>query len=357
MCKSFKGRSIRPYRILVQIAVIVFLFGSLYGVSSFGSSPVLRRIFLPNALCRYIETTPTYCFFYPLQDGLTAGYGELFIDVIFLVLIVTVLILLLGRLWCSWLCPFGFVQELLSDLRNRIGIAPVRLKWSHRVLLRQVKYAILFFTVLISISIGISSLGLTDQQSKFTLPFCQVCPARGFFTVVQMLVGILSWSTTLPLIAIFMLIFFLVTSFFSRMFWCRVCPMGAYMALFSRHSLTWLKKDPDKCTKCRVCLRVCPMDHDRVYEELEKDDVGGEDCTLCGKCVEMCPEEGCLSLNFMSKRLVTSAKPGFRSQVSGLFNTHTFRKLGQLLNQNTRKSDNSQDHDKNLKDDEHEPES
>jgi len=133
--------------------------------------------------------------------------------------------------------------------------------------------------------------------------------------------------------------------------------MGGFMALFSRHSLTWLHKDTDKCTKCRVCLRVCPMDHDRVYEEMEKDDVGGEDCTLCGKCVEMCPEKGCLSLNFMSKRLVTSARPNFRSPVNGLFNTHSFRKLGQLLNMNTKKSDNSQDTNKNLKDDEHEPES
>jgi len=355
LCRSFKGKNIRPLRILVQLGVIVFLLGSLYGVSSFGSSPLLRRIFLPNALCRYIETTPTYCFFYPLQDGLTTGYGEFFIDVILLVLIVTVLILILGRLWCSWLCPFGFAQELLSDLRNKLGMAPLRLRWSHRVLLRQVKYAIVFFTVLISLSIGISSLGLTGQQGQFALPFCQVCPAKGFFTVLQVLAGILSWSTTLPPLAIVMLIFFFVSSFSTRMFWCRVCPMGGYMALFSRHSLTWLGKDANKCTKCRVCLRVCPMDHDRVYEEMEKDDVGGEDCTLCGKCVEMCPEEGCLSLNFLSKRLVTSARPGFRKPVSDLFNLGIVMKLARTLS--ARAGTKPEDTNTNTKDDQHEPES
>jgi len=309
---SYKGRGIRPYRLMVQSAVVIFLFGTLLGLPPFGDLPYLRRIFLPNATCRYIESTPTYCYFYHLQEGLTTGYGDLFIDLIIIILIVTLFILLLGRFWCSWLCPFGLVQELLSDLRDRMGIPPIRLKWAHRELLRQVKYAILFFTILISLSIGISALGLTDHQSTLTLPFCQICPAKGFFTALQLITGLISPSTRLPFIAIFMLVFFLITSFSTRMFWCRVCPMGAYMALLSKYSLGWLHKDPDKCTKCRICLRVCPMDHDRVYEEMERIDVGGEDCTLCGKCVEMCPEEGCLSLRFMSKDLVTSRKPGFR---------------------------------------------
>jgi polyferredoxin len=291
------------------MAVIVFLLGGLYGITSFGTSPLLRRVFLPNASCRYIEPAPTYCYYYPLQTGLTTGYSGFFIEAIFLVLIVIALVLILGRIWCSWLCPFGFSQELLSDLRNKLNIPPLRMKWTQRVLLRQVKYAILFFTVLISISIGISSLGLTGYQSTLTLPYCQVCPANGFFTVLQQIGGILPWTTSLPLVAIFMLLFFLVTSFATRMFWCRVCPMGGLMAIFASRSLMWLHKDADKCTKCRICLRVCPLDHDKVYEEMETGDVGGEDCTLCGRCIEMCPEKDCLSLNFLSKRLGASKKP------------------------------------------------
>ncbi len=314
--RNYQGRGIRPYRLLVQTAVIVFLLGTLYGLSPFGDSSLLKRVFLPNASCRYIESAPTYCYYYHLQEGLTTGYGDLFMDLIIIILIITLLILLLGRIWCSWLCPFGLVQELLSGLRDRLNIPPFRLKWAHRELLRQVKYAILFFTVLISLSIGISALGLTGYQGTFTLPFCQICPAKGFFTAVQLLTGLISPSTRLPTVAILMLAFFLITSFTMRMFWCRVCPMGAYMALLSRYSLVWLQKDPGKCTKCRVCLRVCPMDHDTVYEEMERIDVGGEDCTLCGKCVEMCPEEDCLSLSFMSRDLMTSRKPGFGARAN-----------------------------------------
>jgi len=51
------------------------------------------------------------------------------------------------------------------------------------------------------------------------------------------------------------------------------------------------------------------MDHDRVYEEMGRIDVGGEDCTLCSRCVEMCPEDGCLSLAVGPFDAVGSRRP------------------------------------------------
>ncbi|MEA3560063.1 MAG: 4Fe-4S binding protein, partial [Candidatus Thermoplasmatota archaeon] len=270
---------------------------------------IFRRVFLPNASCRYINSAPTSCFYYQLQDGLTQGSYNYFVDVLIMLLVVIILIIVLGRIWCSWLCPFGMVQEFMGWLREKIGISQIRLKWSHRVLLRRVKYAIIFLTVIISVPIGISSLGLVGSQSTFALPFCQVCPAKGFFTMSQQILGLEPWTTTLPVLAIISLVLFLGTSFFLNMAFCRICPMGGFMALFSKLSLFWLRKDPDKCTECKVCLRVCPLDHDKVYEDMESDDVSGQDCTLCGKCVEMCPEKDCLSLMFGPFKLAGSKRP------------------------------------------------
>jgi len=307
--ENFKGRNIRPYRFLVQLMALGFILGHLFGIPPFGTYPLFRRIFLPNASCRYITSAPTSCYYYQLQDGFTQGYGDGYVNVIIMVLVVLLLIMLLGRAWCSWLCPFGLVQEGFMKLRELTGLPPYKLKWSQRVLLRRIKYAILFLTVLISIPIGINALGLGGCQSTLSLPFCQVCPAKGFFTVSQQVLGIEPWSTTLPWIAIVSLMLFTVSAFFIDMAFCRICPMGGVMAIMSRWSLLWLRKDPSKCTKCRICLRVCPLDHDRVYEDMEADDVAGEDCTLCGRCVEMCPEEGCLSFNYGPFRLKSSRKP------------------------------------------------
>ncbi|MBN1539597.1 MAG: 4Fe-4S binding protein [Candidatus Thermoplasmatota archaeon] len=306
---SYKGRNIRPYRFMVQMLGLAFIFGQMMGLPPFGTHPLLRRIFLPNASCRYINEAPTSCYYYQLQDGFTQGYSNAYIDVILMVLIVLLLIILLGRIWCSWLCPFGLVQEGLIKLRELTGLPPLRMKWRTRVILRRIKYAFLFFTVLLSVPIGISALGLGGCQSTLALPFCQVCPAKGFFTIAQQLIGLEPWSTTLPWLAVVSLVLFLVCSFFIDMAFCRICPMGGVMALMSRLSLPWLRKDPNKCTRCKVCLRVCPLDHDRVYEDMEADDVGSEDCILCGKCVEMCPEEGCLTMMYGPFSVKSSRRP------------------------------------------------
>ena len=54
---------------------------------------------------------------------------------------------------------------------------------------------------------------------------------------------------------------FLIILFLNRIrprFWCRVlCPLGALMGIFSRVSPLKLKKYPDKCTNCNLCVKHC----------------------------------------------------------------------------------------------------
>ncbi|NIP36238.1 MAG: 4Fe-4S dicluster domain-containing protein, partial [Thermoplasmata archaeon] len=70
--------------------------------------------------------------------------------------------------------------------------------------------------------------------------------------------------------------------------------------------------DPSKCTKCRVCMRVCPMDIEEIFVEMEKENVTSPECIMCGRCVESCPEGGALSFNYMGKELARSMSPADR---------------------------------------------
>jgi polyferredoxin len=231
-----------------------------------------------------------------------------------MVLVAAVMAIILGRGWCGWLCPLGFAQYLISRLRAFMGLQYRELPFWAVALLDHLKYAILFVMVLVAISIGIPALGLAIFGESLALPYCQVCPAKGMFTVLQQGLGIEPFATSLPWLAIAMLGLFLMASFFIRMFWCRVCPIGAFLALFNRQSLFWLRKDPKKCTKCRVCLRVCPMDIEEIFIEMEKENVTSPECIMCGRCVEACPESGALSLNYMGKELARSMSPAERRE-------------------------------------------
>lgn len=298
------------------VVIFVLLNSMLYGMFNFGRHPQLRYVLLPNASCRYIDNAPTYCYYYSLQNWLTGGFSSFYQEIFIPMLILGILIIALGRWWCSWACPFGLVQEIYMSIRDMMKIPYYQLNYKWVAFLDQTKYAVLFFTLLVAVAIGIPYLGLPmnigldipiygEQPVNFALPFCQICPAKGFFTLLQMLLFLIPMNK-IPPIALLMLGIFTAGSFTIRMFWCRVCPMGAVMGLCNRRSLFWLRKDPSRCTKCRICLRVCPQDYSSVYEEMERENITGPECTLCGRCVESCPEKEALSLNLLNLTLIRS---------------------------------------------------
>jgi ferredoxin-type protein NapH len=110
---------------------------------------------------------------------------------------------------------------------------------------------------------------------------------------------------------LFVLVLVLVAAFFYRRVWCRLCPLGALIALFNRFPpFKWisgvrLEKVEEKCTKCGVCKRVCPTQVTEIYDK-KGGDVTASNCLLCLRCVEMCPYEEALNFKIAGKTVVKS---------------------------------------------------
>jgi formate hydrogenlyase subunit 6/NADH:ubiquinone oxidoreductase subunit I len=66
-----------------------------------------------------------------------------------------------------------------------------------------------------------------------------------------------------------------------------------------------LSKDEEKCTKCGICKRVCPLQVTEVYEQ-KGGNITTSMCMLCLRCVEMCPYESCLKVKMAGKTLFES---------------------------------------------------
>ena len=306
-------RPITAWRLVSLTTAFVLLNSMLLGVPSFGTLGSMRWLLLPNASCRYLANAPTNCWFYNLQSGLTDGWNDAYVPVLMFVLVVVLLVLALGRGWCGWGCPLGYSQYLIGRARAKLGVRYHELPYWAVALLDHGKYAIMFVMVVVAVSVGIPALGLGTFDERLALPFCQVCPGKPLFTGLQLVVGLQPFTTSIPFVAILMLVILLVGAFMVRMFWCRLCPIGAFMALFNRRSLLWLRKDTKKCTKCRVCLRVCPMDIEEIFVEMDHENVTAPECIMCGRCVESCPEEGCLSFNLLGRELARSRSPASRT--------------------------------------------
>ena len=172
-----------------------------------------------------------------------------------------------------------------------------------------VKYILLSLCIVIPLSIA--NFGL---HPDWTLPFCQICPAK---PLLPMFSGNFSHfsidftnATTLAFTLTSMMIVggLLVGMFFKERFFCMFCPMLGLMHIFKAISPLKFEKNVETCLSCGNCQRICPIDIDRIYLEKEKKDVLTEDCMACMRCIESCPGDGVLSLKWFKFNLFSSSK-------------------------------------------------
>ena len=187
---------------------------------------------------------------------------------------------LLGRLICGVLCPFGLVQDLVHRLPTKKWTVPLKIDGP----LRYLKYIIgLVMVVLLPIF-------FTNQFGLAPPYFCKyLCPAGtlgGGIPLLAMneslrrLIGALFGWKMLTLILILM-----AAIFVSRPFCKYLCPLGAFYALFNRFSFFQMHLDQDKCIDCGLCEKVCPME-----VEVRKN-INHPECIRCGRCKAVCPTQ------------------------------------------------------------------
>lgn len=223
-------------------------------------------------------------------------------------LLLIVLMFAAGRLWCGWICPFGFLGDLLTGLRKLIGLDLVQLPRGARDGLIWTKYMLLFGSLTMSVLGALPAFG--ESRGDLLLPFCQVCVGK---IISPLLSGAaICWtnfrtvtSTVLTILG-FLALAALALSFFVRRLYCRICPIGGLTAPFNRYGMAALQKRARKCTRCGACARVCPVDNLTVFEGDRDGPVTACECTMCLRCVESCPEQGCLELTFAGKTVVGS---------------------------------------------------
>ena len=187
----------------------------------------------------------------------------------------TVLVLgvLFGRLLCGWICPFGFLQDLLFRLRTPKFALPRVMNWGKYVSLAAGAILIPFF------------LGESTQWS-----FCRMCPASALQVTIPGLIGGLT-LTLAKTVKLAILAAILVLAVFSSRSFCRMlCPIGAMLALFNRVSVGRTRTPTSACISCGRCDDSCPTAALPAGRVLRGTDPSRcEECVLCGRCREVCP--------------------------------------------------------------------
>lgn len=185
--------------------------------------------------------------------------------------------------FCGWICPLGFLQDLVSNLSNvvqkripglRHAIATLRQRSARLAVLdrylRYVKYLVLAWAVGGAAYFGVMVFRDYDPWSA--------------------LLNLAEFSFTPGLVV---LVVTLVASFFVERPWCRyACPLGAASGLVRKLSPVYLKREEGACKICKVCTNACPMG----IEVHTATTIKSADCISCLECVGACPRSGALEV-------------------------------------------------------------
>jgi len=264
------------------ISLILFLTLLALAVSS---------VFTPTPLDLFLLLDPALIVFAAISARI---FAAAFIPAL-LVLLVT---LFFGRIFCGYICPMGTTLDGTDKL-----FGTTRKKQPEAGKLRLLKYIILFFLLGASL-LGVSFVFVAAPLSLITRFYgLLVHPVLAFLSneILSLVQPLAEWldmdavvfmRITTPRFAtqLFILAFFgalFVLAKVSPRFWCRnLCPSGALMALVSKKPLI-RRCVSDDCTDCGRCANFCPMN--AIMTEDPRATLH-EECIVCRTCQNTCPE-------------------------------------------------------------------
>jgi len=203
--------------------------------------------------------------------------------------IILVYLIMGGRSYCAWVCPYGILSEIGEKWHNTLVSKKIikERKFDNRV--RYVFWVIFLL------------LSFTSGYLVFET-----------FNVVGILSRMVAYGWSVAFI--WVLVVFAMEVFFSRRAWCRyICPIGTTYGMLGKVSALRIQWN-DNCDNCMVCHDVCfenqvleitkpKYNKQRKEKDIKTEYITGADCTLCGRCVDVCHTDA-LKFDFRLKNLV-----------------------------------------------------
>ncbi|MDP3453269.1 MAG: 4Fe-4S binding protein [Bacteroidales bacterium] len=236
--------------------------------------------------------------FVPSLLGIFSGGALVFV----LLMLMT---LLFGRVYCSTLCPLGVFQDIVSNFTNRFRSKKNR-KYSFKRANNSIRYTILAITG-VSLIAGITlPLVYLDPYSNWGKISNEIISRseqlihNGLSDIFPQTIFYRSYAFfalgSFLFALLFMLIVIIFSAFRGRLYCNTICPVGAFLGLTSKLSLFKPVIDKSKCNRCSLCVTKCKSE----CIDLETRTIDESRCVACFNCMQVCSKSG-ISYKFTFK--------------------------------------------------------
>ena len=212
------------------------------------------------------------------------------------VALLVVLTLLLGRVYCSIICPLGVMQDVVSRVSGSRKKKKFRFSYSREV--KWLRYGVLGIFV-IAIAAGIGSLvallapysSYGRMVSNLLAPVYQcgnnalayLAERADSYAFYETDVWIKS-ATTFIIAAVTFVVVAVLAWRNGRTYCNTICPVGTILGFLSRFSIFGITIDENKCNKCGLCSRKCKA----ACIDGKTHNIDYSRCVACMDCIDTC---------------------------------------------------------------------
>ncbi|NPE29277.1 4Fe-4S binding protein [Methanococcoides sp. SA1] len=176
----------------------------------------------------------------------------------YVVLLSVPVALLLGPVYCGWMCPRGMFQNIIGSMGKRVlG------KRYNKIIPKSIHNPLLYFRYVVLLFL---LAALVLHEFKF-------------------IDDLIMESVVIDGLLMIMVVSILLSFFVDRAACRYFCKEGAAASLTNLVKIRMIKRDASLCNSCGICDRVCPM----WIDVSKKDVVRDTACISCMKCVQQCP--------------------------------------------------------------------
>jgi ferredoxin len=229
-------------------------------------------------------------------------------------IVVTILTLLFGRVYCSTICPLGILQDVISRIARKFKKKKKRyyaFSKPHNIL----RYSLLALSIIVFLLGSVFVISLLDPYSNFGRIMTYfgkpvvVLANNGISAVLEKfdifslfpvnLVKVPLWVMVFPVIIVVLVVWLSVAH--GRLYCNTVCPVGALLGLLSKVALFRIIIDEEGCTQCSLCARVCKAS----CMNFSQAEVDFSRCVGCYNCLTVCPTDAVKYKSFSPVGTVT----------------------------------------------------